>query len=235
MILEIDAIDVSYGRVRALEGVTANIMEGSIVAVLGANGAGKSTLLKSIIGLAQPQKGAITFMGERTDGKPTERIVKKGIAMVPEGRQIFPMLTVMENLNMGRYSRNDNAQVKLDLEYVFTLFPIIKERMKQLGGTLSGGQQQMLAIARGLMSNPKLLLLDEPSLGLAPIVISDIFRAIKEINENGTTILLVEQNASMALRAADYAYVLETGVVSVQGSSTDLQNNDDVRRTYLGG
>ena len=233
--LNVESIYVSYGRVRALEGVSINIEEGTIVSLLGANGAGKSTVQKSILGLTRPQKGSIKFLGQRIDGKPTEKIVKMGIVMVPEGRQIFPDLTVMENLNMGRYTRKDHAQIKEDLEYVFCLFPIIKERVKQLGGTLSGGQQQMLAIGRGLMSRPKLLLLDEPSLGLAPIVINDIFKTIKDINADGTTILLVEQNASMALRVSDYAYVLETGVISVQGTSEELQNNDDVRKTYLGG
>ncbi|WP_148133962.1 ABC transporter ATP-binding protein [Candidatus Formimonas warabiya] len=233
--LQVDSIYAKYGRVQALNGVSLQLKEKSIVALLGANGAGKSTILKTITGLLKPYQGTVSFLGERIDRLAAERIVTKGIVMVPEGRQIFPESTVMENLLLGSYTRKDRAQVKQDMEYVFSLYPILAEKTRNLAGTLSGGQQQMLAIGRGLMAKPRLLLLDEPSMGLAPIVVQEIFRIIKEINHNGTTILLVEQNARMALAISDYAYVLETGRVSCEGTPDILQKNEEVLKSYLGG
>ncbi|ATW24737.1 ABC transporter ATP-binding protein [Candidatus Formimonas warabiya] len=234
-VLQVDSIYAKYGRVQALNGVSLQLKEKSIVALLGANGAGKSTILKTITGLLKPYQGTVSFLGERIDRLAAERIVTKGIVMVPEGRQIFPESTVMENLLLGSYTRKDRAQVKQDMEYVFSLYPILAEKTRNLAGTLSGGQQQMLAIGRGLMAKPRLLLLDEPSMGLAPIVVQEIFRIIKEINHNGTTILLVEQNARMALAISDYAYVLETGRVSCEGTPDILQKNEEVLKSYLGG
>jgi len=228
-------LNVSYGKVQALRNITMTIPQNSIISLLGANGAGKSTLQKTILGLISPQSGTITFQGKRIDSTSTESIVGQGIVMVPEGRQVFSELTVKENLFLGSYICKDKRIVKERYDFVFDLFPILRERQKQLAGTMSGGQQQMLAIARGLMANPKLLLLDEPSLGLSPIMVQEIFSIIKRINENGVTILLVEQNASMAIRVSHYAYVLEVGEISCEGTSEELQNNDNVRKTYLGG
>ncbi|MBS4214955.1 ABC transporter ATP-binding protein [Neobacillus rhizophilus] len=233
--LELDNIYANYGSVKALKGVSLNVKQNSIVALLGANGAGKSSILKTITNLLRPHSGSITFLGERIDRLKPEKTVRKGIVMVPEGRQVFPELTVYENLLIGSYARKDRAQVKKDFKFVYELFPILHEKMKDPAGTLSGGQMQMLAIGRGLMSKPTLLLLDEPSLGLAPIMVQEIFRIIEEINSRGTTILLVEQNANMALSISDYAYVLETGIISNEGSAAELQNNDEVRQSYLGG
>lgn len=233
--LQLEDVHAGYGSVNALRGVSLRVEKGSVVSLLGANGAGKSTVLKTISSLLYPRSGSITFEGERLDRLKPEHIVQRGIVMVPEGRQVFPELTVMENLKLGSYSRSDRATVQKDYDYVFDLFPILKTKAGSFAGTLSGGQQQMLAIGRGLMAQPKLLLLDEPSLGLAPILVQEIFAIIRQINKRGTTILLVEQNANMALDVSDYAYVLETGEVSGQGTSGEMKRNDDVRRSYLGG
>ena len=209
--------------------------EGSIVTLLGANGAGKSTTLKSISGLVPPARGTIAFMGARIDALPSEQIVRRGISHVPEGRELFPELTVLENLKMGAYTRANRRDVQQSLDQVQAHFPILAERRGQLAGTLSGGEQQMLAIGRALMAHPRLMLLDEPSLGLAPLMVEEIFRIIREIHESGTTVLLVEQNANKALSIADYGYVLETGSISLAGDSRDLLRDDHVRRSYLGG
>ncbi len=233
--LQLDEIRANYGSVEALKGISLRVEKGAIVALLGANGAGKSTILKSITNLLRTRSGSISFEGERIDRLKPERTVERGIVMVPEGRQVFPELTVMENLKLGSYSRRDRSQVADDFGYVLDLFPALQRKLKDPGGTLSGGQQQMLAIGRGLMARPKLLLLDEPSLGLAPILVQEIFSIIKAINRRGTTILLVEQNANMALDVANHAYVLETGVISCEGPAEELQRNDEVRRSYLGG
>lgn len=233
--LQLDGIHASYGSVQALRGVSLRVEKQSVVSLLGANGAGKSTMLKTICNLMHARSGSITFEGERIERLKPERTVQRGIVMVPEGRQIFPELTVQENLLLGTYSRKDRSGVDADYDYVFELFPILKTKLAQLGGTLSGGQQQMLAIARGLMARPRLLLLDEPSLGLAPILVQEIFAIIRQISRKGTTILLVEQNANMALDVSDYAYVLETGEISVEGPAADMKRNDEVRRSYLGG
>ncbi|MGB3501206.1 MAG: ABC transporter ATP-binding protein [Mesorhizobium sp.] len=232
--LQLDGIHASYGSVNALRGVSLKVEQGSVVSLLGANGAGKSTILKTISGLLQPRDGTISFEGERIDRFKPERVVGRGIVMVPEGRQVFPELTVHENLQLGSYSRRDRAEVAQDYYDVYNLFPILKTKASNFAGTLSGGQQQMLAIGRGLMARPKLLLLDEPSLGLAPILVQEIFGIIRTISKRGTTILLVEQNANMALDVSDYAYVLETGEISTEGPARDLKQNDEVRRSYLG-
>ncbi|MGB6117618.1 MAG: ABC transporter ATP-binding protein [Mesorhizobium sp.] len=232
--LQLDGIHASYGSVNALRGVSLKVEQGSVVSLLGANGAGKSTILKTISGLLQPRDGTISFEGERIDRFKPERVVGRGIVMVPEGRQVFPELTVHENLQLGSYSRRDRAEVAQDYDDVYNLFPILKTKASNFAGTLSGGQQQMLAIGRGLMARPKLLLLDEPSLGLAPILVQEIFGIIRTISKRGTTILLVEQNANMALDVSDYAYVLETGEISTEGPARDLKQNDEVRRSYLG-
>jgi branched-chain amino acid transport system ATP-binding protein len=233
--LQLEDVHASYGSVKALRGISLKVEKDTVVSLLGANGAGKSTVLKTISSLLLPRSGAISFKGERIDRRKPEHIVQRGIVMVPEGRQVFPELTVMENLKLGSYSRRDRGEVQNDYDYVFDLFPILKTKAKNFAGTLSGGQQQMLAIGRGLMARPKLLLLDEPSLGLAPILVQEIFSIIKQISKRGTTILLVEQNASMALDVSDYAYVLETGEVSARGTASEMKRNDEVRRSYLGG
>lgn len=233
--LRLENVHASYGSVNALRGVSLKVEQRSVVSLLGANGAGKSTILKTICNLMQARNGSITFEGERIERLKPERTVQRGIVMVPEGRQIFPELTVHENLQLGTYSRKDRSGLDQDYDYVFDLFPILKVKLAQLGGTLSGGQQQMLAIGRGLMARPRLLLLDEPSLGLAPILVQEIFSIIRQISGRGTTILLVEQNANMALDVSDYAYVLETGKISAEGTASDMKRNDDVRRSYLGG
>ena len=210
------------------------IPENKIVTLIGANGAGKSSTLKSIMGLAKASNGSIKFNGEEITGKPTTQIVTKGIVLVPEGRRIFPNMTVEENLFLGAYTRKDKAGIAKDMTWVYELFPRLKERIWQKGGTLSGGEQQMLAVARGLMTRPKLMMMDEPSLGLAPLIIKDIFSIIKEINKNGVTILLIEQNAKAALEVADYGYVLETGAIVLEGPGKELLTNDDVKKAYLG-
>ena len=228
-------VEVSYGAVRALRGISMRVEPGTIVALLGANGAGKSTIQKAISGLLTPTAGDIEFDGHRLNSLNPSAIIRLGIAPVPEGRRIFKDLTVAENLRMGAYSRRDRAGIAQDQEMVLNLFPVLKERARQLGGSLSGGEQQMLTIARGLMARPRLLLLDEPSLGLAPLVIADIFRVLREINaEKGTTLLVVEQNVHVALQNADYAYVLQLGRVTIEGTARELQENREVVASYLG-
>jgi branched-chain amino acid transport system ATP-binding protein len=235
-LLELKRVRTAYGNIEALKGVDLHINEGEIIALLGANGAGKTTTLASITGLVPPKAGVITFDGEDIRGVKTENLVKKGLIMVPEGRRIFPGLTVLENLKMGAYVIKDQKSLKNDLEYIFNLFPILATRSKQSGGTLSGGEQQMLAISRSLMGRPRMLLLDEPSLGLAPIVIRDILETIRKINkENGTTILLVEQNANLALMLAHRAYIMTTGLITLSGTASDFLNDENVRKAYLGG
>jgi branched-chain amino acid transport system ATP-binding protein len=231
--LELQNATVSYGMINALKGISLKIEQGEIVALIGANGAGKSTTLMSISGVTPLQHGTIYYNGTQISGRKAHEIVAMGISQVPEGRRIFPHMTVSENLEIGAFSRS-NQEVIEGLEHVFTLFPTLAERRKQLGGTLSGGEQQMLAIGRALMSRPKLLLLDEPSLGLAPIIVSRIFRIIQEINEKGMTVLLVEQNAKAALRLAHRAYVLETGKIVMQGKASLLENDPGIKKAYLG-
>ena len=230
--LKIDDLKVNYGGIEAVKGISFEVREGSIVTLIGANGAGKSTTLRSIVSLVKPASGKITFQGEDITGIPTNEVVAKGITLVPEGRRIFPDLTVLENLKIGAYMRTDS--IKDDLNWVFDLFPRLKEREWQPGGTLSGGEQQMLAIARALMSRPKLIMMDEPSLGLAPIIVQGVFDIIREINKQGMTILLIEQNANMALKAADIGYVMETGRITLTGTGEELANNDQVKAAYLG-
>ncbi len=231
-LLEVDDIEVRYGAIRALKGVSFHVEEGEVVAVLGANGAGKTTTQKTVSGMMRPSLGEIRFDGERIDGVPAHTLIHKGICHVPEGRRVFPRMTVLENLEMGafRFKTHDEAV----LERVFELFPRLKERVKQLGGTLSGGEQQMLAIGRALMGKPRLLLLDEPSMGLAPLVVQQIFEIIKEINDDGVTVLVVEQNATQALGLADRGYVLETGEVVLSGTGAELLADDRIRAAYLG-
>jgi branched-chain amino acid transport system ATP-binding protein len=234
-LLRLIDLEASYGAVRALRGVSLDVAEGAVVAILGANGAGKSTTLKSISGMIKPSAGSIEYDGERIDGRTPNQIVRLGIAQVPEGRKIFKDLNVFENLRMGAYSRKDTAGIAADLDMVSELFPILKERAKQLGGSLSGGEQQMLAIARGLMARPRLLLLDEPSLGLAPIIVQQIFETLRRINrDTGTTLLIVEQNAHVALKNADFGYVLQIGRVAVAGKSEELKQNREVIESYMG-
>jgi branched-chain amino acid transport system ATP-binding protein len=232
--LELKSIESYYGKIQALKGIDLEVPEGGIVAILGANGAGKSTTLKTISGLIQPLRGQILFQGQSIHKKEPHQIVRMGICQVPEGRDIFMGLTVQENLKMGAFTRNDPKAIQNDMERIYQSFPILKERARQQAGTLSGGEQQMLAIARGLMSNPKLMLLDEPSLGLAPLMVEEIFRIIAGINKDGVTILLVEQNANMALQTAQYGYVMETGSVALHDSAENLIQNDYVRKVYLG-
>jgi len=233
--LELINVHTFYGNIEAIKGISLKINEGEIVTLIGANGAGKSTTLMTISAITPPRMGRVLFKGKRIDRTSPDKIVKAGISQVPEGRRIFPLLTVRENLEMGAYLRKKDRHYKDDLKRVFSIFPILGERQKQLGGTLSGGEQQMLAIARSLMSNPKILLLDEPSLGLAPLLVKDIFQVIKEINKiNGTTILLVEQNAKLALETSQRGYVLETGKITVEDSSQNLLNNESVKKAYLG-
>jgi branched-chain amino acid transport system ATP-binding protein len=233
-LLVVHEIETFYGNIQALKGISFNVPEGSIVTLLGANGAGKSTSLKSISGLASPAQGTVTFMGQSIAGRPSEQIVRMGIAHVPEGRELFPELTVLENLKMGAFTRRDKREVQQSLERVYMHFSILAERRSQLAGTLSGGEQQMLAIGRALMARPRLILLDEPSLGLAPKLVEQIFRIIHDIRAAGATVLLVEQNANKALSIADYGYVLETGKIALEGRSQQLLRNDHVRRLYLG-
>ncbi|MFP5239084.1 MAG: ABC transporter ATP-binding protein [Acidobacteriota bacterium] len=232
--LSLTGVNTYYGSIHALKGVTLTVNQGEIVTLIGANGAGKTTTLMSISGVTVPRQGTVEFLGEDITKLSTEKIVARGITQVPEGRMIFPRLTVRENLLMGAYLRNDKDNIKADEEHVYELFPKLLERSKQHGGTLSGGEQQMLAIGRALMARPKVLLLDEPSLGLAPIVVENIFEIIQRINRDGVTILLVEQNAQMALQVAHRGYVLETGQVTLEGPAKDLLEDPKVRSAYLG-
>ncbi|MBS6028703.1 MAG: ABC transporter ATP-binding protein [Negativicoccus succinicivorans] len=233
--LEVNDIHVYYGAIHALKGVSLSVKEGQIVALIGANGAGKSTTLRTISGLLRPKVGDITFEGDSITKKNVQSIVRSGISQVPEGRRIFAPLTVLENLELGAFTRKDKDGVAHDMELVFKRFPRLAERKKQLAGTLSGGEQQMLAMGRALMSRPRLLLLDEPSMGLSPLFVKEIFDIIQHINEQGTTILLVEQNAHMAMSIADYAYVLETGKITLEGPGQELMRSEAVRAAYLGG
>jgi branched-chain amino acid transport system ATP-binding protein len=234
MMLKLEALSVFYGGIHALRGIDMEVPDGKIITLIGANGAGKSTMLNSIVGLVKPASGKISWDGSDITRHDPKDIVSRGLALIPEGRHVFPNLTVDENLTLGAYARTDKEGVKKDRERCFELFPRLKERKRQHAGTLSGGEQQMLAVARGLMSSPKLLMLDEPSLGLAPLVSKMIFEIIREINKNGTTILLIEQNAHAALEISDYAYVLETGVITMQESGAVLLNDADIRKAYLG-
>jgi branched-chain amino acid transport system ATP-binding protein len=233
-ILELTDVHTYYGSIQALRGISLTVNQGEIVTLLGANGAGKSTTLRSINGLNRPRQGSIRFEGRDITSVPAHQIVKRGIAQSPEGRRLFPRMTVTENLEMGAFQRSDRSAIKEDMEHVFQLFPRLQERRSQKAGTMSGGEQQMCAIGRALMARPKLLLLDEPSLGLAPIFVERIFDIIKQINQEGTSILLVEQNALMALDAADRGYVLETGTIVLADKAEALKTNEQVRKTYLG-
>jgi len=232
--LELEQVEAYYGKVQALKGISLKVEERDIVTLLGANGAGKTSTLRTISGLIHPAKGSIRFSGERIDKDSPDKIVKRGISHVPEGRDLFTDLTVDENLAMGAYTKRNHTEIQNTLKKVFASFPILDKRRKQHAGTLSGGEQQMLAIGRALMSNPRLILLDEPSLGLAPLLVQEIFRIIREINQTGTTILLVEQNANMALQVAQYGYVLETGKIALKDKTEQLLRNQHVRETYLG-
>jgi len=233
--LELRNVETFYGNIMALKGVSLAVSEGEIITLIGANGAGKSTTLMTICGIVPPRYGEILFMGKPIQRTEPHEIVALGISQVPEGRRIFPLLTVMENLDMGAFLRKDKAGIAKDMEYIYSLFPILKERRHQQGGTLSGGEQQMLAISRALMARPRLLLLDEPSLGLAPLIVQLIFRIIRKINEeNRTTILLVEQNANMALQIAHRGYVMENGRITLEGTAASLFDNEEVKRAYLG-
>lgn len=231
-LLEIKNLQVRFGGITAVEDVSIDVPEGKIVTLIGANGAGKSTTLRSVSGIVKPQKGEILFGGENIVGLSPDKIVSKGVTLVPEGRRVFPNLTVLENLKIGAYLRKDD--LKPDIEYVYSLFPRLKERHWQLAGTLSGGEQQMLAVGRALMSRPKLIMMDEPSLGLAPLVVKDIFDIITTINKAGITVLLIEQNANMALKVADWAYVLETGNITKEGTGIELLNDESIKEAYLG-
>lgn len=233
--LKINDMNVYYGAIHALKGVSLEINQGEIVTLIGANGAGKSTLLKTISGLLKPKTGEILFEGEHLAGKVPQMVVKRGISQVPEGRRVFANMSVEENLELGAYLRKDKQGMREDFDKVYQLFPRLHERRKQLAGTLSGGEQQMLAMGRALMARPRLLLLDEPSMGLAPLLVKTIFRIIEEINQTGTTILLVEQNANMALSIADRAYVIETGKIVASGSAEELNQSEQIRMAYLGG
>lgn len=233
--LQVTDLQVSYGMIKAIKEVSFEVKEGSIVTLIGANGAGKSTILRSLSGLIKAQAGQITYLGQDLMKKSAQEIVKAGLVQVPEGRRIFPGLSVAENLEMGAFLRKDRSAIQVDLDAVYQRFPILKERNKQDAATLSGGEQQMLAMGRALMTKPKLLLLDEPSMGLAPIFINEIFNIIQDINDQGTTILLVEQNANKALEIADQAYVLESGQIVLSGSGQELLASDAVQKAYLGG
>jgi branched-chain amino acid transport system ATP-binding protein len=232
--LEVRDVHTYYGNIHALKGISITVDEGEIVTMIGANGAGKSTTLNTICGLLHPRSGSILLEGQEIQQVPPHDIVGMGVSQAPEGRRIFSRLTVQENLEMGAFLRTDSAGIKQDMERVFELFPRLKERRKQVGGTLSGGEQQMLAISRALMANPRVLLLDEPSMGLAPILVEDIFRTVQEINQEGTTVLLVEQNALMALSVCHRGYVLETGTVALEGTVEELRENPQVKAAYLG-
>ena len=230
--LSIKDLQVHYGGIEAVKGISFDVSEGEIVTLIGANGAGKSSVLRSIAGLVKPSGGSITFCGDNITGRDSTVIVKRGITLVPEGRKIFPNLTVLENLKIGAYMRSDD--ISEDIQWVYDLFPRLRERSWQAGGTLSGGEQQMLAVGRALMARPKLIMMDEPSLGLAPLVVRDIFEIIRQINRQGVSILLIEQNANMALKVADSAYVMETGCITLSGAGRELLNNEDVKKAYLG-
>ena len=233
--LKIDNINVYYGAIHALKGISVDVKEGEIVTLIGANGAGKSTILRTISGLLKPKSGEIIFEGQNIAGKAAQDIVKLSISQVPEGRRVFANMTVMENLELGAYIRNDSKGIKEDFDQVFSRFPKLAERRSQLAGTMSGGEQQMLAMGRALMSRPRLLLLDEPSMGLAPLLVREIFSIVKDINASGTTVLLVEQNAHMALSIAHRAYVLETGRITLAGDAKELAASEEIRKAYLGG
>lgn len=233
--LKVDNINVYYGAIHALKGISVEVNQGEIVTLIGANGAGKSTTLRTISGLLKPKTGQIVFEGQNIAGTAAQNIVKLGISQVPEGRRVFAHMTVLENLDLGAYLRSDTKGIKADMDTVFGRFPRLAERRSQLAGTLSGGEQQMLAMGRALMSRPRILLLDEPSMGLAPLLVKEIFSIVKDINETGTTILLVEQNAHMALSIANKAYVLETGRVILSGNAKELAASEEVRKAYLGG
>ena len=234
-LLAVQAIDVSYGAIQALRQVSLHVMPGELVSLIGANGAGKSTLLKSIASLLKPTRGQILFSGENIEGAPAHSLASKGLALVPEGRGIFPEMTVLENLQMGAYSRSDTHAIQHDIEHAYSLFPRLAERRTQAAGTLSGGEQQMVAIARALMSKPRLLLLDEPGMGLAPILVQKIFEVIKTINREGVSVLLVEQNAQLALTLAQRGYVMEHGEITLHDAASALLNNPAVKAAYLGG
>jgi branched-chain amino acid transport system ATP-binding protein len=233
--LQINDINVYYGNIHAIKGISLEINQGEIVTLIGANGAGKSTLLKTISGLLKPKNGDILFEGQSVAGNVAQAIVKKGISQVPEGRRVFSNMSVEENLELGAYIRKDKQGIREDFDKIYQLFPRLHERRKQQAGTMSGGEQQMLAMGRALMARPRLLLLDEPSMGLAPLLVKTIFRIIKEINQSGTTILLVEQNANMALSIADRAYVIETGKIVLSGTSDELNKSEQIQMAYLGG
>ena len=232
--LKINDLHVSYGGITALRGIDLEVPDGKIVTLIGANGAGKSTTLRTVSGLVKAESGSITYQDQELIGKPINKILEVGIALVPEGRRVFADLTVLENLKIGAYLRHDKSEIEKDIKWVYELFPRLEERNWQLAGTLSGGEQQMLAVGRGLMSRPKVMMLDEPSLGLAPLVVQDIFSIIQEINRQGVTILLVEQNANMALKIADWAYVLETGRITRSGTGAELLADDSIKEAYLG-
>ena len=232
--LKVNDLVVSYGGIEALKGISLEVPEGKIVTLIGANGAGKSTLLRSIMGLVKPESGSITYNDKKILGLNSQKIVESGITLVPEGRRVFPNLTVLENLQIGAYMRKDKEEIEKDIRWIYDLFPRLEERSWQMAGTLSGGEQQMLAVGRALMCRPKVLMMDEPSLGLAPLIIKDIFKIIQEINRQGMTILLIEQNANMALKVADIAYVLETGRITMTGSGRELLENPEIKAAYLG-
>ena len=232
--LKISGLKVSYGGIQALRGIDLEVPDGKIVTLIGANGAGKSTTLHSISGLVKASEGSIQYDGNELIGMPTHKIIEHGVTLVPEGRRVFADLTVLENLKIGAYLRKDKEEIEKDIQWVYSLFPRLEERNWQPAGTLSGGEQQMLAVGRALMSRPKILMMDETSLGLAPIIVQDIFKIIKEINRQGVTILLIEQNANMALKIADYAYVLETGEITMSGSGHELLTDERIKKAYLG-
>ena len=233
-LLEIRDLKVNYGGIEALKGISFDVKEGEIVTLIGANGAGKSTTLRSIMSVVTPSAGSISYNGEDITHMPTDEIVKRGIVLVPEGRRVFPNLTVLENLRIGAYLRSDKEGIEADIKHVYSLFPRLEERSWQQAGTLSGGEQQMLAVGRALMAKPRLIMMDEPSLGLAPLVVKDIFSIIRRINESGTTVLLIEQNANAALKIANRGYVMQTGNVTMTGTGLELLNDQSVREAYLG-
>ena len=232
--LKVRDLVVAYGGIEALKGISLDVPDGKIVTLIGANGAGKSTLLRSIIGLVKVKSGSVEYNGDKLTGLNSQQIVSKGLTLVPEGRRVFPNLTVLENLRIGAYMRKDEDGIAADIKRIYEIFPRLEERNWQMAGTLSGGEQQMLALGRALTSRPKLMMMDEPSLGLAPLVIKEIFNIIRSINENGTTVLLVEQNANMALKVAHHAYVLETGRIMMEGSGKELLENEEIKEAYLG-
>lgn len=232
--LEVKDIEVYYGMIQAIQGVSFHVDEGEVIALIGANGAGKTTILHTVSGLLTPKKGSILFEGKELTKTPGHKIVSMGMAHVPEGRRVFAQLTVLQNLKMGAYTRKDKSEIDATLETVFKHFPRLKERQNQMAGTLSGGEQQMLAMGRALMSHPKIILMDEPSMGLSPIFVNEIFNIIQEVSKMGTTVLLVEQNAKKALSIADRAYVLETGKIVLEGKASDLLNDDSIKKAYLG-